>query len=78
MSKMEQRLKKVLKYFSFFAYDPTLDEIHTFFPIKISKEKLEKLIKAKKYKVILDGFTLTTPFILSKYGGFERSFDKKP
>ena len=46
---MEQRLKKVLKYFSFFAYDPTLDEIHTFFPIKISKEKLEKLIKAKKY-----------------------------
>ena len=38
---MEQNLKKVLKYFSFFAYDPTLDEIHTFFPVRISKKSLK-------------------------------------
>ncbi len=38
---MEQNLKKVLKYFSFFAYNPTLDEVYTFFPIKISKKSLK-------------------------------------
>ncbi len=38
---MEQNLKKVLKYFSFFAYNPRLDEVYTFFPIKISKKSLK-------------------------------------
>ncbi len=38
---MEQNLKKVLKYFSFFAYNPTLDEVYTFFPEKISKKSLK-------------------------------------
>jgi predicted nucleotidyltransferase len=35
------QVKKVLEYFSFFAYKPTLDEIYTYLPIKIDKKKLK-------------------------------------
>lgn len=40
---------KVLKYFSFFRYYPTSEEIHTFLRVKISKMKLEKELKRLKY-----------------------------
>ncbi len=46
---MEQNLKKVLKYFSLFAYYPTLEEIHTFLPVKIRKDELKKELKHLKY-----------------------------
>ena len=48
---MEQKLKKVLQYFSFFDYYPTFEEIYTFFPVKISKKKLKMIFEAKKYTV---------------------------
>jgi len=38
---MEKKIISVLKYFSFFAYQPTLEEIHTFLPVKIDKNKLK-------------------------------------
>ncbi|PIP63217.1 hypothetical protein COW97_03705, partial [Candidatus Roizmanbacteria bacterium CG22_combo_CG10-13_8_21_14_all_34_12] len=38
---MEKKIISVLKYFSFFAYKPTLEEIHTFLPVKIDKNKLK-------------------------------------
>ena len=48
---MEQKLKKVLQYFSFFDYYPTSDEIYTFFPVKINEKRLKTIIEAKKYTV---------------------------
>ena len=48
---MEQKLKKILQYFSFFNYSPTFEEIHTFFPTKITKKEREKLLKTQKYTV---------------------------
>ena len=38
---MEKEIAKVIKYFSFFAYHPTLDEIYTFLRVKINKQKLK-------------------------------------
>jgi hypothetical protein len=46
---MEQKLNKVLRYFLFFNYHPTTEEIYTFFPIKISKKGLKTILEAKKY-----------------------------
>ena len=40
---------KVLKYFAIFTYDPTLEEIYTFLPVKISKDELKKELKRMKY-----------------------------
>jgi len=56
---MEKKIISVLKYFSFFAYQPTLEEIHTFLPVKIDKNKLKytppqyniKKIKDQKSKI---------------------------
>lgn len=49
---MEKKIISVVKYFSFFAYQPTLKEIHTFLQAKISKNKLkmklELLVKQKR------------------------------
>lgn len=49
MKQLNNGIIKVLKYFSFFAYYPTLEEIHTFLPVKISKTKLEGELKRFKY-----------------------------
>ena len=49
MNQDNNKLKKIFKYFSNFDYFPTFNEIHTFFPVKISKKELGSLIKAKKY-----------------------------
>jgi len=61
--KTHMAIKKVLKYFSFFAYYPTFDELYTFLPIKIDKKKLKytppqysiptspRLRGASKYKI---------------------------
>ena len=38
---MEKEIAKVIKYFSFFAYHPTLDEIHMFLRVKINKQKIK-------------------------------------
>ncbi len=46
---MEQNLKKILKYFSLFAYYPTLEEIHTFLPVKIHKDELKRELEHLKY-----------------------------
>ena len=46
---MEKEIISVLKYFSFFAYQPTLEEIHTFLPAKISKNELKMELDRLKY-----------------------------
>lgn len=42
MKKIDQEIIKVIKYFSIFAYYPTLKEIHTFLQAEISENSLEK------------------------------------
>ncbi len=37
----KKSIAKVLKYFSIFGYRPTLDELYTFLPIKVDKNKLK-------------------------------------
>jgi len=46
---MEKEIVSVVKYFSFFAYQPTLKEIHTFLQAKISKNELKKELERLKY-----------------------------
>jgi len=50
---MNRNLKQVLTYFDYFSYDPSFDEIHTFYPKKITKEELTEILKDLiKYKKI--------------------------
>lgn len=42
---MEQHLKKVFDYFSFFSYVPTFDELYMFFPKKTSKKELLSFLR---------------------------------
>lgn len=46
---MEKEITSVLKYFSFFQYPPSFEEIYRFFPKKITKKRLKTIIKGKKY-----------------------------
>ncbi len=55
---MNNNLQKVFSYFSFFSYDPSFDEIYRFYPKKITKHRLMKLLdtalknkKCKSYSV---------------------------
>ncbi len=41
---MEKYLAGVLEYFSFFSYAPSFEEIHRFFPKKVSKKNLRILL----------------------------------
>ena len=49
MKQLNKEIIKVIKYFSFFAYYPTLDEIHTFLQVKITKNELNGELKRIKY-----------------------------
>ncbi len=53
---MEKNLATVLEYFSFFSYAPTFDEIHLFFPIKITKDELSILLNqlVRQRRLILE------------------------
>ena len=46
---INKEILKTIKYFSFFTYYPTLDEIHTFLQIKINKGELKKELDRLKY-----------------------------
>lgn len=51
---MNNKIIKVIKYFSFFGYYPTLNEIYMFLEAKISKNSLEKIINLMvKNKLLL-------------------------
>lgn len=50
---MNRNLKQVFTYFNYFSYDPSFDEIYTFYPKKITKEELtEMLVDLIKYNKI--------------------------
>ena len=61
-TKMEQKLKKVLQYFSLFNYYPTFDEIYTFFPVKIDKKTLIELLKRQKYTP--PEYSISSPLVI--------------
>lgn len=42
---INKEILKTIKYFSFFAYQPTLKEIHTFLRVKISKKELKAIFR---------------------------------
>jgi hypothetical protein len=46
---MEKKIISVLKYFSFFKYYPTSEEIYTFLQVKINKNEFKKELKRIKY-----------------------------
>ena len=52
---MKTNLQSVLRYFSQFGYQPTFEEIHTFFPIKVNKTKLKSYLD-KTYRHTLGGY----------------------
>lgn len=41
---MRTKLHRTLRYFSQFGYEPSFEEIYTFFPVKISKNKLKSYL----------------------------------
>jgi hypothetical protein len=45
---MDKKLASIIKYFAVFDYFPSLADVYTFFPEKISKKKLKNIIEAKK------------------------------
>ncbi len=47
---MRTKLHRTLRYFSQFGYEPSFEEIYTFFPVKISKNKLKSYLnKTSRY-----------------------------
>ena len=51
---INKEILKTIKYFSFFAYYPTLTEIHMFLQVKISKNELKKELEGMvKQKLIV-------------------------
>ncbi len=69
---MQEEILKVIKYFSFFSYPPTLEEIYTFLPLKTSKKQLKneldnlKVIKKSLFKI--ERYTMV---------GYSNFFNKK-
>src|SRR3989344_1104746 len=60
--KMEKEIMSVLKYFSFFAYNPTSEEIYTFLQAKINKNSLNiKLDRMVRQKLIVNYNKYTPP-----------------
>jgi hypothetical protein len=66
---MDQEILNSLKYFSYFNYSPTFDEIYRFFPKKISKKELQKEIKILvDKKLILEHiYSLSSTFKPHRY-----------
>jgi len=65
---INKEILKTVKYFSFFAYQPTLKEIHTFLQAKISKNELKMelghMVKRRiiaKYKMMDENYEKYTP-----------------
>jgi len=52
---MKTKLQNVLRYFDYFGYIPSFEEIHTFFPVKISKIRLKSYLNST-YKHTLGGY----------------------
>jgi len=52
--KIESEIFKIIRYYHFFAYAPSFELIHTFFPDKISKKKLRDNLKqlVSKHKLL--------------------------
>lgn len=46
---MEKELASILKYFAFFNYFPSFNDVYRFFPKKISKKQLKNEFKKRKY-----------------------------
>lgn len=55
---MNRNLKQVLTYFDYFSYDPSFDEIHTFYPKKITKRTLQKLLDVAVKKQKCKSYTI--------------------
>lgn len=58
---MDNKIIKVIKYFSFFGYYPTLNEIYTFLEAKISINSLEKKINKMVKEKLLVASKYTPP-----------------
>ena len=56
---MDKKLASTIKYFAFFGYFPSFDDVYTFYPIKVSKIKLKKRYRAYKDTVGEYGIRMT-------------------
>ncbi len=62
---MKTKLQNVLGYFDHFGYIPSLEEIYTFFPVKISKNKLKSYLNRTR-KHTLGGYNIRSKVSLTK------------
>ena len=76
---MDNKVVKVIKYFSFFGYYPTLNEIYTFLQARIGKNSLEKKINKMVKKKILLASKYTPPqySIVKKISNIKYQISKK-
>ncbi len=79
---MRKKIIEVLKYFAFFSYPPTLDEIYTFLPVKTSKKQLKS--ELEKLKPVEKNLLKTQRYTMVGYSNFfikklarERNSQKK-
>ena len=56
---MKTKLQSVLNYFERFSYNPTFEEVHTFFPVKIGQNKLKDCID-RTHKHTLGGYGIVS------------------
>jgi hypothetical protein len=76
---MDNKIIKAIKYFSFFGYYPTLNEIYTFLQARIGKNSLEKKINKMVKKKILLASKYTPPqySIVKKISNIKYQISKK-
>lgn len=55
---LRNAVQDVVKYYDFFAYAPSLDEIYTFLPMRTSKKELQKNLKQMVLKKALEALSI--------------------
>lgn len=63
---LDKHLLNTISYFSFFGYAPSLDEIHTFFPEKIAKNKLRTVLESSIKQKKLISYQYTPSYLSSQ------------
>jgi hypothetical protein len=72
-------MKELFSYFSFFQYPPSFDEVHLFYPEKITKKDLQKKLDraVKQKKIAIHLFDKKQHYALNKNKNFFKVYEKR-
>lgn len=76
---MSKSIYNVLRYFAYFRYPPTFEELHTFYPNKISRQKLTERLQylTKKRRIKLYSHSDLTRYTLREYSSIWKEYLRK-